>query len=179
MSLLLCKRTHSRTPQGKECVQGKPSSGFPCAFNQRPPQATTFAQQKCRTNKKRHTNVCLFLLVRAMGLEPTRSYEHRHLKPACLPIPARSRAEYLSIIAKSAVLSIAPGEFPHPCPLEGIMLYSVLQLRQRLADRAVHRYRRTQGRAGDALVHHRQLAAPVVLHQPRRRIDHQRRAADE
>ena len=25
-----------------------------------------------------------------MGLEPTRPYEHRHLKPACLPIPARS-----------------------------------------------------------------------------------------
>ena len=26
-----------------------------------------------------------------MGLEPTRPYEHRHLKPACLPIPARSQ----------------------------------------------------------------------------------------
>ena len=173
---------HSRIPQGKECVQGKPLPGFPCTFNQRPPQAalifasqksavpslapnnkttpkgwfwlsdsldagtpahrkernvckgnlrrvslarsitrpqaTTFAQQKCRTNKKRHTNVCLFLLVRAMGLEPTRSYEHRHLKPACLPIPARSRAEYPSIIAKSAALSIVPGEFPRPCPAE-------------------------------------------------------------
>ena len=37
----------SRTPQGKECVQGKPSSGFPCAFNQRPPQAALiFAPQK-------------------------------------------------------------------------------------------------------------------------------------
>ena len=50
-------------------------------------------------------------MVRAMGLEPTRSYEHRHLKPACLPIPARSRAEYPSIIAKSAALSIAPRGF--------------------------------------------------------------------
>ena len=28
MSLLLCKRTRSRTPQGKECVQGKPLPGF-------------------------------------------------------------------------------------------------------------------------------------------------------
>ena len=47
MSLLLCKRTHSRTPQGKECVQGKPLPGFPCAFNQRPPQAALiFAPQK-------------------------------------------------------------------------------------------------------------------------------------
>lgn len=27
-------------------------------------------------------------LVRGMGLEPTRPIEHRHLKPACLPIPA-------------------------------------------------------------------------------------------
>ena len=31
-----------------------------------------------------------------MGLEPTRPYEHRHLKPACLPIPARSQIVRLS-----------------------------------------------------------------------------------
>ena len=29
--------------------------------------------------------------VRAEGLEPSRSSEHRHLKPACLPIPSRPR----------------------------------------------------------------------------------------
>ncbi len=33
----------------------------------------------------------LFVVVREMGLEPTRPVEHRHLKPACLPIPALSR----------------------------------------------------------------------------------------
>ena len=33
-----------------------------------------------------------------MGLEPTRPYEHRHLKPACLPIPARSQIVSLSIV---------------------------------------------------------------------------------
>ena len=38
---------HSRIPQGKECVQGKPLPGFPCTFNQRPPQAALiFASQK-------------------------------------------------------------------------------------------------------------------------------------
>ena len=29
-------------------------------------------------------------LVRMMGLEPIRSYEHEHLKLACLPIPAHA-----------------------------------------------------------------------------------------
>lgn len=71
-----------------------------------------------RTHRLSETGSDYIGLVRAMGLEPTRSYEHRHLKPACLPIPARSRAEYPSIIAKSAALSIVPGEFPRPCPAE-------------------------------------------------------------
>src|SRR5215213_1562119 len=30
--------------------------------------------------------------MRAEGLEPPRSFEHRHLKPACIPIPPRPRA---------------------------------------------------------------------------------------
>ena len=30
-------------------------------------------------------------LVREMGLEPTRPVEHKHLKLACLPIPAHSQ----------------------------------------------------------------------------------------
>ena len=38
---------YSRISQGKECVQGKPLSGFPCTFNQRPPTAALiFAPQK-------------------------------------------------------------------------------------------------------------------------------------
>ena len=42
-----CECRHSRIPQGKECVQGKPLPGFPCTFNQRPPQAALiFASQK-------------------------------------------------------------------------------------------------------------------------------------
>ena len=114
---------HSRIPQGKECVQGKPLPGFPCTFNQRPPQAALiFASQKSAVPSLAPNNKTtpkgVVLLVRAMGLEPTRSYEHRHLKPACLPIPARSRAEYPFIIAKSAALSIVPDEFPRPCPAE-------------------------------------------------------------
>ena len=36
-----------------------------------------------------------------MGLEPTRPYEHRHLKPACLPIPARS---HISLLRNTQVL---------------------------------------------------------------------------
>ena len=32
-------------------------------------------------------------IVRAEGLEPSRSSEHRYLKPACMPIPPRPRVE--------------------------------------------------------------------------------------
>ena len=46
---------HSSIPQGKECVQGKPLSGFPCAFNQRPPTAALiFAEQKSAAPKESH-----------------------------------------------------------------------------------------------------------------------------
>ena len=46
---------YSRIPQGKECVQGKPLSGFPCAFNQRPPTAALiFAERKSATPKESH-----------------------------------------------------------------------------------------------------------------------------
>lgn len=51
-------------------------------------------------------------LVRAMGLEPTRPYGHKHLKLACLPIPARSQTEHLFIIAKRHRLSRGADEFP-------------------------------------------------------------------
>jgi hypothetical protein len=30
--------------------------------------------------------------MRAEGVEPTRSFEHRDLNPACLPVPARPQA---------------------------------------------------------------------------------------
>jgi hypothetical protein len=33
--------------------------------------------------------------MRAEGLEPPSSYEHRHLKPACVPVPARPRGEQI------------------------------------------------------------------------------------
>ena len=33
-------------------------------------------------------------LVRVMGLEPTRPIEHKHLKLACLPIPAHSQMSF-------------------------------------------------------------------------------------
>ena len=40
-----------------------------------------------------------FTLVREMGLEPTRQYWHKHLKLACLPIPASPQIS-LFIIAE-------------------------------------------------------------------------------
>ena len=51
-------------------------------------------------------------VVRAMGLEPTRPYGHKHLKLACLPIPARSLTEYPAIIAKPGSLSRGGAKFP-------------------------------------------------------------------
>ena len=45
---------------------------------------------------------CRFVLVRVAGLEPARPYEHKHLKLACLPVPAHShifpKTERLAII---------------------------------------------------------------------------------
>ena len=45
------------------------------------------------TQKQKTAVGGLLFLVRAMGLEPTRPYGHKHLKLACLPIPARSRTK--------------------------------------------------------------------------------------
>ena len=36
-------------------------------------------------------------MVRMMGLEPIRSYEHEHLKLACLPIPAHAHISMVLI----------------------------------------------------------------------------------
>lgn len=86
------------------------------AARRRPTLRRKIAAQK----KIRDTPSCVsYSLVRAMGLEPTRPYEHRHLKPACLPIPARSQMfvsqEYLLIIPDNLYLSspkITPAQVP-------------------------------------------------------------------
>ena len=50
-------------------------------------------------------------MVRVMGLEPTRPIEHKHLKLACLPIPAHSQMSPstgdLFIISFCSILSRA------------------------------------------------------------------------
>lgn len=65
-----------------------------------------------RTHRLSETGSDYIGLVRAMGLEPTRPYGHKHLKLACLPIPARSQTEYPFIIAKRHRLSRGADEFP-------------------------------------------------------------------
>ena len=45
-------------------------------------------------------------MVRVMGLEPTRPIEHKHLKLACLPIPAHSQMS----LSTGDLLIIAYGE---------------------------------------------------------------------
>ncbi len=44
-------------------------------------------------------------MVRAVGLEPTRSFEHRHLKPARQPVAPRpqARSEYRVALTQDAV----------------------------------------------------------------------------
>ena len=70
-------------------------------------RARTAARRRPALRRKiRDTLSCVsYFLVRAMGLEPTRPYGHKHLKLACLPIPARSHAEHLAIITKCPCLS--------------------------------------------------------------------------
>ena len=56
-------------------------------------------------------------MVRVMGLEPTRPIEHKHLKLACLPIPAHSQmrervgwvAESWDDIVEAVALDATPG----------------------------------------------------------------------
>ena len=82
-----------RIPQGRERVRGEPLPGSPLAFNH-PPAGDHFCTAKVPHQQKRDIQKDVsFLLVRAMGLEPTRPYGHKHLKLACLPIPARSRTK--------------------------------------------------------------------------------------
>ena len=52
--------------KGRKCERNP--SGVSFAFNSRP-QATVCAADRFRTNKKRHAEACLFLLVREMRLE--------------------------------------------------------------------------------------------------------------
>ena len=81
--------------------------------HQRSDRARTAARRRPALRRKiRDTPSCVsYSLVRAMGLEPTRPYGHKHLKLACLPIPARSRTRYLTIIAKPGSLSSTGGKF--------------------------------------------------------------------
>ncbi len=121
------------------------------------------------TKKERHLYRCLSFLVRAMGLEPTRPYGHKHLKLACLPIPARSRTEYPFIIAKHGGLSRGGAKFAPSCAVR----CGVLQLGHDLADGGIHRNGGTKAAAGPSLVDDRQLVSAVILHQPCGGIDHQ------
>ena len=73
--------------------------------------------EKSPCRKIRDTLSCVsYSLVRAMGLEPTRPYGHKHLKLACLPIPARSHAEHLAIITKCPCLSRGRRKNPRLAP---------------------------------------------------------------
>ena len=75
-------------PQGRGSVRGKPLRVSPLAFSH-PPAGDHFCTAKVPHQKRRGTRTCVSsFLVRAMGLEPTRPYGHKHLKLACLPIPA-------------------------------------------------------------------------------------------
>ena len=49
---LVFVRTHSRRAQRKECMQGKPSSGFPCILS-RPPAGDRFCAAKALAPKSR------------------------------------------------------------------------------------------------------------------------------
>lgn len=69
-----------------------------------------------RTHRLSETGSDYIGLVRAMGLEPTRPYGHKHLKLACLPIPARSHAEHLAIITKCPCLSRGRRKNPRLAP---------------------------------------------------------------
>ena len=74
-------------------------------------------RRKSPRRKIRDTLSCVsYSLVRAMGLEPTRPYGHKHLKLACLPIPARSHAEHLVIITKCPCLSRGRRKNPRLAP---------------------------------------------------------------
>ena len=93
-----------------ECV-GETFAGFPTRV-QSSARRRHFCTAKVPHQKRRGTRTCVSsFLVRAMGLEPTRPYGHKHLKLACLPIPARSRTRYLTIIAKPGSLSSTGGKF--------------------------------------------------------------------
>ena len=103
--------SHPRISQGRGSVRGKPLRVSPLAFSH-PPAGDHFCTAKVPHQKRRGTRTCVSsFLVRAMGLEPTRPYGHKHLKLACLPIPARSRTRYLTIIAKPGSLSSTGGKF--------------------------------------------------------------------
>ena len=82
-----------------------------------PPADGRLCAEKSPRRKIRDTLSCVsYSLVRAMGLEPTRPYGHKHLKLACLPIPARSHAEHRAIITKCPCLSRGRRKNPRLAP---------------------------------------------------------------
>lgn len=85
--------------------------------HEQPPADGRLCAEKSPRRKIRDTLSCVsYFLVRAMGLEPTRPYGHKHLKLACLPIPARSHAEHLAIITKCPCLSRGRRKNPRLAP---------------------------------------------------------------
>lgn len=85
--------------------------------HEQPPAGDRLCAEKSPCRKIRDTLSCVsYSLVRAMGLEPTRPYGHKHLKLACLPIPARSHAEHLAIITKCTCLSRGRRKNPRLAP---------------------------------------------------------------
>lgn len=85
--------------------------------HEQPPAGDRLCAEKSPCRKIRDTLSCVsYSLVRAMGLEPTRPYGHKHLKLACLPIPARSHAEHLAIITKCPCLSRGRRKNPRLAP---------------------------------------------------------------
>ena len=103
------------TARKGEC-EGETFAGFPTRV-QSSARRRHFCTAKVPHQKRRGTHTCVSsFLVRAMGLEPPRPYGHKHLKLACLPIPARSHAEHLAIITKCPCLSRGRRKNPRLAP---------------------------------------------------------------
>src|SRR5262245_39392248 len=61
------------------------------------------------------------LLVRAEGFEPTRSFEHRHLKPARIPVSPRPRVQRSYRFGQTTELSAPRTTFSHNTGEGGLM----------------------------------------------------------
>ena len=54
--------------------------------------ANSTTRAKCGQLKTEPSHLSVGEMVRVAGLEPARPYEHKHLKLACLPVPAHSHS---------------------------------------------------------------------------------------